>query len=115
MFGRIRVWGVLLLATILAHALLPIAPPTVKTSGSPFSASTLDVSIAPDRKAQVSEARQVPADAGGEIDIPAVSQSVAPPAAPSLPMTRGPPAAILVAPDDPYPAGASLSRAPPLS
>jgi hypothetical protein len=37
-------------ATILAHALLPISSPLVRVSGSAFSASTYEVSIAPGRR-----------------------------------------------------------------
>lgn len=37
----------LLLAAILTHALIPVGSPLARTSGSAFSATTLDVSLAP--------------------------------------------------------------------
>ena len=117
MLRRMRTWAALLLTVILAHALLPIAPPTVMTSGSPFSASTLEVSTAPTRKAPVTEQRQTlndPADAADLASLPAFPFSVRLPAPSALPMVRGPPA-FPPAPDEAYPAGASGSRAPPLS
>jgi len=43
-------WLWLLLATICVHALLPVGSPLARSSGSPFSATTIDVSIAPSRK-----------------------------------------------------------------
>ena len=44
-------WLWLLVATIAIHAILPVGSPLARSSGSPFSASTVDVSTAPSRKA----------------------------------------------------------------
>lgn len=43
-------WLWLILVTVFAHALLPVGSPLVRTSGSAFSATTADVSLAPSRK-----------------------------------------------------------------
>lgn len=106
----------LMLATVLAHALLPIAPPTVKTSGSPFSASTLDVSTAPSRRVVAVEVRQVATDPHTDVAVllPALLPEVSLPRRAERPMQRGPPSAS-APPDETYPSGAALSRAPPLS
>lgn len=53
-FGRISkaslVWLCALLSAILAHALLPVGSPLLRSSGSPFSATTFEVSTVPARK-----------------------------------------------------------------
>ena len=49
-FRTSRLWCVLLLVTILGHALLPVGSPASAQSGSPFSASTVDVSTGLDRR-----------------------------------------------------------------
>ncbi|QAY76039.1 hypothetical protein [Sphingosinicella sp. BN140058] len=46
----------LLLASILAHALLPVGSPLARTSGSAFSASTADVSLGASRDEALAEA-----------------------------------------------------------
>jgi hypothetical protein len=48
----------LLLAAIFAHALLPVGSPLFRSNGSAFSASTVDVSLAPSRKDRPSEAKR---------------------------------------------------------
>jgi hypothetical protein len=116
MLRRMWAWAALLLAIILAHALLPIASPTVKTSGSPFSASTLEVSTAPTRKAPVAGERQAIKDPDIGLDMApafAVVENVSPRSTRiERSPARGPPPAAL---SPAYPSGASLSRAPPLS
>ncbi|MFN3388989.1 MAG: hypothetical protein ACK40O_08650 [Allosphingosinicella sp.] len=57
----------LILATVFAHALLPVGSPLVRTSGSAFSATTADVSLAPSRKdkaAASDEQHRSPAEDG---------------------------------------------------
>jgi hypothetical protein len=49
-FRTLRLWCVLLLVTIFGHALLPVGSPASAQSGSPFSASTVDVSTGLDRR-----------------------------------------------------------------
>lgn len=44
------VWIGLILSAILVHALLPVGSPLQRSTGSPFSATTVEVSIAPSRK-----------------------------------------------------------------
>ncbi|WP_232492977.1 hypothetical protein [Novosphingobium kaempferiae] len=41
---KLKVWCLLLLAAVFAHALLPISIPEARASGSPFSPSTVEVS-----------------------------------------------------------------------
>lgn len=48
-------WLWLLLGTIAAHAMLPVGSPVAQASGSAFSATTLDVALAPKRKASSAE------------------------------------------------------------
>lgn len=119
MLRRMWAWAALLLATILAHALLPIAPPTVKTSGSPFSASTLEVSTAPNRKTEVAEQRQVLKDPASDAEplIPVIAPQPIEraPVWMAQAAARGPPQLALAIPISAYPTGASLPRAPPLS
>lgn len=66
----------LVLATIFAHALLPVGSPLVRTSGSAFSATTAEVSLAPSRKGKAAVAKREqqpssdePSDGGGGIDL----------------------------------------------
>lgn len=49
-------WLWLLLATVLAHATLPVGSPLARANGSPFSISTSDVSLGPSRKQAVGKA-----------------------------------------------------------
>jgi hypothetical protein len=48
---NLRLWCVLVLAAIFGHALLPVGSPEARQSGSPFSASTVDVSTGLSRRA----------------------------------------------------------------
>lgn len=41
---KLKVWCLLLLAAVFAHALLPISIPEARASGSPLSPSTVEVS-----------------------------------------------------------------------
>ncbi len=52
--GMLAAW--LLLLTVLTHALLPLGAPWTRTSGSAFSASTVEVSTAPARARQQAKA-----------------------------------------------------------
>lgn len=45
----------LLLASILAHALLPVGSPLARTSGSAFSATTAEVALSPSREDALSD------------------------------------------------------------
>ena len=45
----------LLLASILAHALLPVGSPLARTSGSAFSATTAEVALSPSRDEVLSQ------------------------------------------------------------
>ena len=67
MSGAARTRGValwLLLLSIFTHALVPAGSPLQRTSGSAFSASTVEVSLAPSRKSL--EAQQAAQAAGDE-------------------------------------------------
>ena len=73
------------LATVLGHALAPIASPLAPKSGSAFSASTWEVSLGPVRagvNARLKQAQGAPDDEGGPPD-PATPVLLA--AVPTLP------------------------------
>jgi hypothetical protein len=52
-------WSWLLLVTIFLHALVPIGSPLARTNGSPFSASTIEVSTTPSRATTAPAREQV--------------------------------------------------------
>ena len=54
----------LLLASILFHALIPVGSPLEPTTGSAFSASTVEVALAPGRKPQLDKQVQLKAGEG---------------------------------------------------
>ena len=54
----------LLLGSIFAHALIPVGSPLKPTTGSAFSASTLEVALAPGRKPQFDKQVQLKAGEG---------------------------------------------------
>ena len=63
------VW--LVLATIFVHALLPTGSPLLRTSGSAFSVTTMEVSLAPSRKdkaAEQEEHQRAPGESPGDSD-----------------------------------------------
>lgn len=60
-------WLWLLVATIAFHAVVPTGSPLVRTSGSAFSATTADVSLAPKRKdGSAQQNVELPDDGSGE-------------------------------------------------
>lgn len=51
-----RLWACLLALTVLTHAIAPFDAPMVVRSGSAFSAATVDMAVAPERRVQVMRA-----------------------------------------------------------
>jgi hypothetical protein len=49
--SKLRLWCLLLLAAVAAHALLPVSPATdARSTGSPFNPATVDVATQHDRR-----------------------------------------------------------------
>lgn len=69
-FRTLRLWCVLLLVTIFGHALLPVGSPASAQSGSPFSASTVDVSTGLDRRPVAIEKARRDFDPDDRINTP---------------------------------------------
>ena len=111
----------LLFATIFAHALLPVDSPMSRTFGSAFSATTLDVSLAPVR----SEASDllVQHEAGSNTGLGGPDPTLSPAAVVAVPASapvfaRDLAAPRLAGPELPWPRAGSRPyspRAPPLS
>lgn len=53
---KLKLWCLLVLAAVAAHALLPIAGPEARATGSPFNPSTIDVSTSHARRVEVAQA-----------------------------------------------------------
>lgn len=53
---KLKLWCLLLLAAVTAHALLPIAGPEARATGSPFNPSTIEVSTSHARRVEVARA-----------------------------------------------------------
>ncbi len=51
-----RIWALLLALTVLVHATVPFEAPLHARSGSAFSAATVDLAVAPERKVQAQRA-----------------------------------------------------------
>ncbi|EIZ80714.1 hypothetical protein WSK_0687 [Novosphingobium sp. Rr 2-17] len=112
LFLRVRLWTLLLLAAIGLQAASPIRAPLDRMQGSAFSAATVDVALAGNRKAEnaASAVQVMP-------PLPARAVLVHAPALPAFALTapyrlrpeaRGPP------PRE-HPARAPDSTAPPLA
>lgn len=50
---KLRLWCLLLLATVGAHAMLPTSMPEAEVRGSPFNPATIDVSTSHVRRASI--------------------------------------------------------------
>jgi len=106
------------LATVLGHALSPIASPLAQKSGSAFSASTWEVSLGAPRTgagAKLKRGHSAPDDEGSGPDL---TPPVLVASAPALPAPFGDGPEHLATPD-PFPApfgpgGGFQARAPPL-
>ncbi len=59
------VWLWLLLATIATHAVLPSGSPLARTAGSAFSATTIDVTLTPQRKGILKESHRLEPETAG--------------------------------------------------
>lgn len=112
-------WLWLLIATIGVHALVPVGSPVVRSTGSPFSATTVDVSTAPSRRQAEVERDEherlpgAPVDGFGDSGAALLpAELTAPPPAPDrLAAVSRVPAAPVLAPV----AAPPRARAPPIS
>lgn len=66
------IWAWLVLAAIFVHALLPVGSAILRSSGSPFSATTVEVSVAPKRHSAPIEAEQLRDDDGDRLGTTAM-------------------------------------------
>jgi len=102
-----RIWALLLVLTVLTHATVPFEAPLQARSGSAFSAATVDMAVAPERKLQVQRA-MVPVAPPGPVAMLAPAVPVLERAAHFWPPQTAPPAPapLLLRP---------APRAPPIS
>ena len=112
-FLRFRLWAMLLLAAITLQAGEPIRAPLERQQGSAFSAATIDLALAAQRRTDAATAQALPLPSlpPSPAIAPAMPRlaSLAPARAPRLrPEARGPPPRV-------HPARLPDSTAPPFA
>ena len=109
LLARMRIWSLLLLAAIGLQAAEPIRAPLERMQGSAFSASTLDVALASDRRAQGQHVAPTPLPPpAATLEQPASARFALAEPAHLRPEARGPPPRS-------HPARLPDSTAPPIA